>query len=127
MEESKENSEKLRDQLDQKEFGENVFRARREKDITQEELARRIGRNATGNTISRVENGYGKIRLNTFFNISEALSVTPNELCPRRLIDNTPLEYYRDLSYEDRWAIGEFILILLGRRAHNRPENPRMN
>ena len=109
-------SGEYQDTRDRQETGRNIHLLRREKDISQDELAERIGHKANGNTVSRIENGHIDVRMSTFFSISEALSVTPNEICPRRLLKGTPLELYQDLKPQDRKIIGSIISALLTNR-----------
>lgn len=119
MKEEDKITEEEQDRVDREEVGANIALIRRKKDITQDELAERIGHHAIANTVSRIENGHTNMRMNTFFNISSALMVTPNDICPRRLIEGTPLEYYRDLNFDSRQMIGDMILVMLKRERRN--------
>ena len=101
------------DKHDRIEVGRNISRYRREKDLSQDDFSLRVDHDANGNTISRIENGHSNFRIDMLFSIAEVLSVTPNEICPRRFVVGTPLEYYGDLTERDRRIVGDVIQSLL--------------
>lgn len=96
------------------ETGNRVADARTRRSITQTELAQRANCGLNGNGVSRIENGRINMRITQFFSISEALSVTPNDLCPIRLLRGTPLERYDRLNQQSRDTLKGFIDVLLG-------------
>ncbi len=94
------------------ETGNRVTALRKERNVTQDELGKRVGFN--GNTVSRIENGRVNMRLTAYFDIVAILQVTPNDMCPRRLLDGTPLERYNELSRTGRDLLHGLIDVLLG-------------
>ena len=85
---------------------------------TQEELAESVNK-ALGEktinrkTISRIENGAFDPHLTTFFEITEALHVTPNDLSPKELLEGTTLERYHELDTKSRAQLKGMINILI--------------
>ena len=94
------------------ETGNRVTTLRRERSVTQDELGRRVGFN--GNTVSRIENGRTNMRVTTYFDIIAILQVTPNEMCPLRLLEGSPLERYNELNSTGRDLLHGMIDVLLG-------------
>lgn len=104
------------DEQDRIEVGRNISRYRREKDLSQDDFSQQVDHDANGNTISRIENGRSNFRIDMLFSMAEVLSVTPNELCPRRFIKGTPLEFYGNLTERDRRVVGDVILSLISNK-----------
>ena len=94
------------------ETGNRMTTLRKERSVTQDELGKRMGFN--GNAVSRIENGRVNMRVTTYFDIVEILQVTPNEMCPRRLLAGTPLERYNELNRAGRDLLHGMIDVLLG-------------
>lgn len=97
--------------MDKHEVGQNVAKARDRMDMTQADLARKIGADAT--KISKIERGNRNIHMSTFFALAAALRVTPNELGPHRLLAGTPLEFYGDLTFAEQDMVKSLISSLL--------------
>ena len=100
------------------ESGELIAALRNHSEITQDVLAERV--NATlgekvinRKTISRIETGNYDPHLTTFFGIVEGLSVTPNEISPRKLLAGTPLERYGELNKNSLKQLRRMIDILI--------------
>lgn len=55
--------------------------------MTQSDLAEKAG--IYDKSVSRLETGTSKMRLDTFFGLAEALGVSPNEISPQRLVPST--------------------------------------
>lgn len=103
------------DAMDRTEVGQNIMRFRDELDMTQAELAEKIGAEAT--KISKIERGTRNLYMSAFFSIAVALSVTPNDLCPHRVLVGTPLELYNQLTSSERAIIASMIKTLLMNRS----------
>ena len=113
LKESRQNS------LDKREVGKNIARIRDEQDMTQAELAEKVGVDST--MISKIESGKRNLLMSTFFTITAALHATPNEIGPQRFLVGTALEFYNKLDDEERDAVKNLILSLLRIRAsHNK-------
>lgn len=112
-------TEREQNTLDKREVGKNITRIRDAQDLTQAELAEKIGVDHT--TISKIESGNRNLLMSTFFTITSALHVTPNEIGPHRLLVGTALEFYSELDDGEREAVKNLILSLLQIRAsHNK-------
>ena len=55
--------------------------------MTQSELAEKAG--IYDKSVSRLETGTSKMRLDTFFGLAEALGVSPNDISPKRLVNTS--------------------------------------
>ena len=65
-------------EIDYREFGRRIAKERKKNNLTQEQLAEKIG--MTGNYISNIENNYSIPSLETLIKICIALDVTPDYL-----------------------------------------------
>lgn len=75
----------------------NLIRLHREKaNMTQSELSERA--NFGEKTLSRLEMGKSNMRVETFFTLSDALGVTPNDISPSRLLSYTKDPRFCDLE-----------------------------
>lgn len=61
-------------------FAENLRKVRKQKGISQEELAARAGLDLT--TVNELENGNREPMLNTIVKLAKALGVSPKQLLP---------------------------------------------
>lgn len=75
--------------------------------MTQSELAEKAG--IYDKSVSRLETGTSKMRLDTFFGLAEALGVSPNEISPKRLVNTAKPSHsmeiesrYRKLSKSEQ-------------------------
>ncbi|MCC8094209.1 MAG: helix-turn-helix domain-containing protein [Tannerellaceae bacterium] len=69
------------------ETGNRVMEIRTASNLTQEQLAEKMG--VAGNTISRIETGVSAMRIDTLFRLCDELHVTPDMFCPERFYKNT--------------------------------------
>lgn len=70
---------------DQRIIGENIRRARKNANMTQEQLAEEVGGSCTNKVISRYENGMVEMGVQTLIDVAEALAVPVNNLLPDRV------------------------------------------
>jgi len=68
--------------------------------MTQSDLAEKAG--IYDKSVSRLETGSSKMRLDTFFGLAEALGVSPNDISPKRLIVTSRYCYLNEI--ENRYA-----------------------
>ena len=69
------------------EIGEKIRALRESKGMSQEQLAELIG--VSKNSISKYENGQAEMKIGVYNRLVEIFGVTPNDLSPNRLINNT--------------------------------------
>ena len=69
------------------EIGLLIRKNRESAKMTQSDLAEKAG--IYDKSVSRLETGTSKMRLDTFFGLAEALGVSPNDISPRRLVHAT--------------------------------------
>ena len=62
--------------------GERIRKLRKQKGMTQDQLAEQISDGCSGKTISKYENGMTDMRMLTFFEICEALECSADDLAP---------------------------------------------
>ena len=95
-------------------FG-GIIRKRRESmGLTQKQLAAAVG-NCSAKTISQYENGKCPAEVETYFSLAEALRVTPNDLAPRRLMENAAsgMGDYARLNDTYQRIVDQFIGVVL--------------
>ena len=100
------------------ETGSLIADLRDRRSITQDDLADRVNRylkkkRINRNTISRIENGSYDPHLTTFFGIADTFHVTPNDISPKALLTDTPLERYAELTAKSRAQLRRMIEILI--------------
>ena len=72
--------------MNQEKIGKFIYKLRKEKNMTQQELAKRIG--VTDRAISKWENGRGLPDLSLIKPLCEQLNITINELLSAEKLDN---------------------------------------
>ena len=79
--------------------------------LTQQGLSKRMGGDVSDQIISRYENGGNHMRVGTYFKFVETFGVTPNQLCPIRLLAHlgTLPTDYPSLPLERRIMVDEII------------------
>ena len=102
-----------RREADLRESGNRIGTLRKGRSITQDGLAKRLGDAFTSNTVSRIENGHFDMRVSSYFEIAGIFQVTPNDICPRRLLAGTPLERYEELNRKSRDILRGLIGVLI--------------
>lgn len=70
------------------EVGNRIRQIRKEKRMTQQELADQIG--IADKHLSRLEMGVTNMKLDTFFTVAAALGVSPNDISPKRFTPEQP-------------------------------------
>lgn len=77
--------------MNRKQIGKNIQIIRKERSLTQEQLAELV--DVTKDHISHIETGSGKISLNLVLDLCHVLSVTPNDILLGEYLV-TPMENY---------------------------------
>jgi len=83
-------------------FGEKLTAARKEKNLSQEELAQRLY--VTRQAISRWENNSAQPSLEMLSVICRELEKTPNDFIETGR--ETPLRFYKSLSFREKYSLG---------------------
>lgn len=86
-------------------IGENIRKLRKEKKLTQSELAQKIER--TESSIRKYEKGIVKIPMFLLEKIADALGVEPSNLCEKEPLIMTNADRIRSMSDEE---LAEFLL-----------------
>ena len=97
--------------------GETIKELLEEKEMTQEELAEKIGGKFSSNSLSRYENGSTEMGIVTFVSLASALNLEPNDLVPSELItgfkSTAGPKDYEKLSDENKDIVNILINALL--------------
>lgn len=116
-EEGKKLTKKERDKDARRLIGDQIRICRNARSMTQEDLAEKVGRNLSVNSLSRYETGETEIGIVTFLALADALNIEPNDLVPTELIPNskafTISEEYEKLSNDRKYIIHQIINSLL--------------
>lgn len=78
------------------EVGEQIRLKRESIGMTQKELAERSG--LDDKSISRLELGQSRMRLDTFFNIASSLGVSPNDISPPRFSEEDTVSPFSSIA-----------------------------
>ena len=106
---------------DQKELGKMIKDHRESMGLSQQGLSDFMKGRVSAQVISRYENGGDHMRVGTYFLFVETFGVTPNDLCPARLLNamrRIPVDYPH-LPEKAQNMIDEII-----RSFKENPENP---
>ena len=113
---------------DQREVGENIKYYREQMGLTQAELSALSKGKVKSMMVSRYENGGNHMLMGTFFAIVEVFKITPNDLCPKRLLVNAghlPLNYL-NLNEQERHSVDTIIRSFLENSADAPDDNSNM-
>lgn len=100
----------LSDEQEQKLVGAEVRRLRESLGLSERELAEKLGERYSEEEIIRYESGAVPMGIETFFALSEALGVTPNDLSPDHLLERNPASNgYRELNARNRETVDRVI------------------
>lgn len=83
----------------QKFIGKKIREHRKKKNLSQDELGKKIGVRDT--TVSAYERGLININLNTLFSISDALEIKVDDLFPERQSNKSYLDQVKELGIGD--------------------------
>ena len=97
-----------------RQVGKKIREARKQRGMTQEQLAAQISDSCSGKMISQYESGISDMRMLTYFGICEVLGCYPNDLAPANVLrgQGTINEFFL-LNEENRQMIEKMIQALL--------------
>ena len=97
-----------------REVGERMRKARKSMGLTQEQFGERAGDARIANRLSLYDTGRDHMSMLTFFRISKALGLTPNELSPLELLPEgaSVIDEFLDLTAQQQKMIRGLIRML---------------
>lgn len=98
-------------------IGDRIRTYRSAQAMTQEKLAKDVGRNLSANSLSRYETGETEMGVVTFLALASTLGVEPNDLVPDELLKSTKSrsvsQEFEKLSDDRKYIVNQIINSLL--------------